>query len=181
MRDYYTYCYLREDGTPYYIGSGRGKRIKGPHLCEVPPVERRLKLKQNLTQEESWRHETYLIDVLGCEVDGGLLTNLQTGGRGSGFKHHPSTIKKMSETTKLQDISHLQSPEVRKKRGQTYTRKSRDWFEFTDPQGMKHKLFTSIREFSDKIGVQREGFYNVLRGKVKHHKGWSVCRVSPDS
>jgi len=60
---YYTYAYLREDGTPYYIGKGSGDRINKNHgrPCNKPPLDRRIKLKTNLTEEESFRHEEYMI------------------------------------------------------------------------------------------------------------------------
>jgi hypothetical protein len=80
--------YLREDGTPYYIGQGRGGRIDGKnkrrHDIELPPKDRRRFLKVGLTEEESIRHETYMISVLGRLDNGtGILENKQDGGKGS--------------------------------------------------------------------------------------------------
>ena len=82
---YYTYAYLREDGTPYYIGKGEGNRAyKKQHNCPVPKDrDRIIFLKQNLCEEEALRHETYLIAVLGRKDLGtGILRNLTDGGEG---------------------------------------------------------------------------------------------------
>ena len=81
MKDYYTYAYLREDRTPYYIGKGKGRRIHKPHLRKIPPKDRRVYLKRNLTEEEAFRHEVYMISILPN------LHNLTEGGEGgSGYK-----------------------------------------------------------------------------------------------
>ena len=82
--NYYTYAYLREDGTPYYIGKGTKNRWKRQHTIAVPPRERVLFLKENLTEEEAFRHEIYLISVLGRKDLGtGCLQNRTGGGEGT--------------------------------------------------------------------------------------------------
>ena len=65
--NYYTYAFLREDGTPYYIGKGKGQRINSKHRRIHAPVDpsRIIFLKKNLTNEEACRHEIYMISVLG--------------------------------------------------------------------------------------------------------------------
>ena len=78
---YYTYAYLREDGTPYYIGKGKGKRYKTQHNVPVPPADRILFLKTNLTEDEAYEHEIYMISVFGRKNNGtGILRNLTDGG-----------------------------------------------------------------------------------------------------
>ena len=84
--EYYTYAYLREDGTPYYIGKGKCDRIYSKNRKNKPPKDksRIIYLKQNLTEEEAFRHEIYMIAVLGRKDLGtGILHNLTDGGDGS--------------------------------------------------------------------------------------------------
>jgi len=89
-RRFYTYAFLREDGTPYYIGKGCGKRCykNNNRRFKVPPRDRVLMLKTGLTEEEAFRHEVYLIAVLGRKDLGtGILRNLTDGGDGtSGYR-----------------------------------------------------------------------------------------------
>ena len=83
--DYYTYAYLREDKTPYYIGKGRGKRIYSKNRLINPPKDksRIIFLKKNLTEEEAFKHEIYMIAIFGRKDLGtGILRNLTNGGEG---------------------------------------------------------------------------------------------------
>ena len=95
MGEYYTYAYLREDGTPYYIGKGLKNRKSKKHfrrngkVFSPPSEDKILILKQNLTEKEAFKHEIYMISVLGRKDLGtGILRNLTEGGEGSsGYKH----------------------------------------------------------------------------------------------
>jgi len=90
VKEYYTYAYLREDGTPYYIGKGQGNRITRRHYRRdggyfSPPKneDRILYLKRHLTEEEAFRHEQYMIGVYGRkDIGTGILRNRTNGGDG---------------------------------------------------------------------------------------------------
>tara|TARA_B100001063_G_C16444245_1_gene395070 strand:- start:105 stop:533 length:429 start_codon:yes stop_codon:yes gene_type:complete len=86
MNEYYTYAYLREDGTPYYIGKGIGRRINRQHdHVPTPPPDRRIYLKQNMTECDALAHEKYMISIIGRKNIGtGPLINLTEGGENSG-------------------------------------------------------------------------------------------------
>jgi hypothetical protein len=102
---FYTYAYLREDRTPYYIGKGKGRRLydKGKGEVGKPKDKSRIiYLKQNLTEEEAFRHEIYMIAVFGrIDLGTGILRNLTGGGDGSsGYIHNEEALKKISDAMK---------------------------------------------------------------------------------
>jgi hypothetical protein len=84
---FYTYAYLRVDRTPYYIGKGKGNRAYNKHQkgISVPKNKSRIIfLKQNLTEEEAFKHEIYMIAVFGRkDLGAGILRNRSYGGDGS--------------------------------------------------------------------------------------------------
>ena len=103
--EYYTYAYLREDRTPYYIGKGKGNRVYRRRYKGINPPKdksRIIFLKQNLTEEEAFRHEIYMISVFGRKDLGtGILHNRTNGGEGSsGVVRSDEYIRKLSVRTK---------------------------------------------------------------------------------
>ena len=91
---FYVYTYLRKDGTPYYIGKGhkgRFDRIDQTHEnVKLPPKDRRVKLRENLTEQEAYDYEAELIQEYGRKnLDkNGILWNASVGGRGSCTKYY---------------------------------------------------------------------------------------------
>lgn len=110
---YYTYCYLTEEGKPYYVGKGCGDRAYDPnHSVSLPPRERILILKDRLTEEEAFRHEVYMIEILGRKNQGtGPLENMTKGGK------QPPVFTKHSEETKSKMRQRKHSEETKRKIG----------------------------------------------------------------
>jgi hypothetical protein len=102
---FYTYAYLREDRTPYYIGKGTGKRIYSKNrkgLKSPKDRSRIIFLKRNITEQEAFKHEIYMIAVFGRKDLGtGILHNRTDGGEGcSGFNHSEETKEKIRSAVK---------------------------------------------------------------------------------
>jgi hypothetical protein len=103
--DFYTYVYLRVDGSPYYIGKGKGNRAykKRKNGANPPKDQSRIIfLKQNLTEEEAFKHEIYMIAMFGRKDLGtGILHNRTNGGEGSSGAVRSDEFKRnQSERTK---------------------------------------------------------------------------------
>ena len=104
---FYTYAYLREDRTPYYIGKGKGNRIYSTSRRNNPPKDksRVIYLKQNLTEEEAFKHEIYMIDVLGRkDLKTGILRNLTEGGEGFSSKQMELFWKKRNKEKRIKEL-----------------------------------------------------------------------------
>ena len=98
---FYTYAYLREDRTPYYVGKGIGKRIIKRFKKDIKPPKDKTRiifLKQNLTEEEAFKHEIYMIAVFGRKDLGtGILHNRTNGGDGGSSKYDHLTENERKE------------------------------------------------------------------------------------
>lgn len=128
--DYYVYAYFRPDGSPCYIGKGRGGRWKdhlykkgksSPRLRniiakaggEIPHV----KLHVGLTNEQAIAYEVALIAAIGRGRNGPLV-NLTNGGEGA------SGVSMSAETrAKLRAVSlgRKRSPEAKMLAGRDVT------------------------------------------------------------
>lgn len=95
---FYTYLWLREDGTPYYAGKGTGKRayLTNTHLVKCPNDPSRILVQQFPTEEDALAAEKFLIEYYGRKQDGGCLRNFLLGGE----KTPDNRGKKHSEETK---------------------------------------------------------------------------------
>jgi hypothetical protein len=131
---FYTYAYLREDRTPYYIGKGQTNRIyqKNGKPCGVPKDKSRIIfLKKNLTEEEAFKHEKYMISVFNRKDLGtGILHNRTDGGDGSSGWIMPDEVKK--KISKIQKgnkncLGREMSEETRKKISIANTGKTSYW------------------------------------------------------
>ena len=81
---YYVYRYNREDGTPYYIGKGKGRRMFEKHVIALPPKDRIIVIAKGLYDNEAKLLERKLIEYYGRKDLGtGILRNLTAGGDGS--------------------------------------------------------------------------------------------------
>lgn len=78
--------WLREDGTPYYVGKGTGNRAFTKHRCRlnhVPPPKERILVQEFPDESAAFAAEVFLISFYGRKDLGtGCLVNFSAGGEG---------------------------------------------------------------------------------------------------
>ena len=101
---FYTYLYLREDGTPYYVGKGKAKRAFYIHSHRVkPPRDRsRILLQEFPSELDAFEAEKFLIAYYGrLDLGTGSLHNLTDGGEGNANRseqtRHKQSIAKQGK------------------------------------------------------------------------------------
>lgn len=183
--EYYTYAYLRKDGTPYYIGKGKNKRLFYHYgkNCKPPKDRSRIiKLKQNLTEEEAFKHEVYMIAVFGKKCDGtGILMNIADGGNAPpiicGDSHHMKTEeykKKVSEklTGKKGHPAWNKGIPIKEEVRQKITGEGNgvaQWWKLTFSDG-RELIMCGLHNWCKENGYHKGHIGRVSTGERKRHK-----------
>ena len=96
---FYTYMWLREDGTPYYIGKGKNGRAftSRAHSVKRPPTKERIVIYPAESEINAFETEIALIWYYGRKDLGtGCLRNCTDGGEGTTGKPE-SSRKRISQ------------------------------------------------------------------------------------
>ncbi len=102
--NFYTYLWLREDGTPYYVGKGQGVRAFKHDRANArrPRSNNRIITQEWPDEASAFEAEKILIAYYGRADNGtGCLRNLTDGGEGaSGCKQSPAANEKRSTASR---------------------------------------------------------------------------------
>jgi hypothetical protein len=134
-RIFYTYLWLREDGTPYYAGKGSLKRAFSKQHRFPPPREKDCVLLQAFPNEDTaFAAEKFLISFYGRkDLGAGCLRNFTDGGEGAsgrshrGWRHTAEARNKIRESLRgnKRPLGKVQSVETRRKK--SLANKGKPW------------------------------------------------------
>ena len=166
---FYTYLYLREDGTPWYVGKGTWKRIFSSRHRVPPPPKDRILAEPHTSEDDAFEAEKFLISYYGRkDIGTGCLWNLTDGGEGmSGHVLSEETRAKLLGNKSRTGQTWKQTPDWTAKIVAASKGKPR-------PLSIGNKSRTGMKNSEEWIRKARAR----MTGKSMPHKGkpWSAAR-----
>lgn len=169
MKRYYTYAYLREDRTPYYIGKGSGNRAYSKHtrknkrIIPIPPKNRILILKRFENELQAFSHEEYMIFLYGRECDGGILLNITLGG--GGFSIYKTDEERKLAIRKSSIKFYYNDPNVKE-----YRRKKRAEYRQKNKEDENKKYRELYARNPEKYKEKRKKYYEKNKEMIKQKR-----------
>lgn len=141
QKAFYTYLWLREDGTVYYVGKGLGNRAYLKHRFGVmkPPTNDRIVVQHFENEAGAFEAEKFLISLYGRKDLGtGCLVNLSDGGEGPtgcvwSKESRASTSRRFGNKTYEELYGPEKAKELREKR-------SKQWKGIPKPKQQRDKM-----------------------------------------
>lgn len=165
MLIYYVYAYLREDGSPYYIGKGKHKRAWKSHSnITTPKCQSKIViLERNLTEIGALALERRYIRWYGKKIDNtGILRNLTDGGEGcSGRIQTPNEILK--RVSKLKGQKRTEEQKNRMSKAHKERNKTRI---YTFSEEHRRKLSEANKKRPPMSAEQKIKISNSLKGNT---------------
>jgi hypothetical protein len=164
-RTYYVYAYLREnDGSPYYVGKGKGRRKYEKHSVSVPSDKSKIRiLAENLTNVEAVELEKFYIATYGRKDLGtGILHNQTDGGDGGDTSKSTRYIEAKNKNL-FSNKGRKFSKEHKERIARALTGKSR-------PDSVRKKISDTRK--SRKI----PGFFKGKKFSIEHREKLSLSR-----
>jgi len=150
---FYTYLWLRADGSPYYVGKGTGDRAFVSKKRHRPPAKERIVVQYQPSEEAAFAEEIRLIAKYGRKDLGtGCLRNMSNGGVGGALTG--AALEKMKISKAKQIYTH--SPETKRKISAALKNK---------PKSPEHRL--KIKTITSPAGGRANGRLAVENGWAK--------------